>query len=131
MTECATAVAVLRMYQMYSGGYLVSHPPLAGPAACSDQVAQDFFSVQGQVPVLSKLFQCPIIPQVKSENYQKAKKLLFANFAVLLLFICLYKPASLLNFLYDFVTWRVSNPLIYFILFTFFKTEEQWRGKKA
>lgn len=132
MKEGATAVAVLQGYQMDSGGYLV-HPPTLSRANSTFRVCcSGLFSAQGQIPALSKLFQCSLISQMKSENSRKAKSipclpvLLFCGYV----YVSLCKPAPLSIFLYVFVTWRVSNPLIYLILFTFFRTEKQWRGKK-
>lgn len=69
---------------------------------------------------------------MKSENSQKSKSipclpiLLFCGYVFFSL--CKLAPVPI-YFLYAFVTWRVSNPLFYLILFTFLKTEQQWRGK--
>lgn len=60
MMECATAVAKLQMFQMYSGGHLVQLPALN--RAKSTWLLRAFFQPKdGFLTVLNKLLQCSII----------------------------------------------------------------------
>lgn len=92
---------------MYSGGYLLQPPILSRAKSTFRPGCSGLSSAQGQILALSKLFQCSVISQMKSENSQKSKSipclpiLLFCGYV----FVSLCKLAPVpIYFLYAFVT---------------------------
>lgn len=124
MMKCATAVAILQMFQMYSGGHLVQLPALN--RAKSTWLLRAFFQPKdGFLTVLSKLLQCSIISQTKSENSKEAKIISCLQSSIFVGFV-LKQPFSL--FSYAFVTWWMSDPLFSAILIHIFK---KWKAGKS
>lgn len=123
------------MYQRYSGGGLVQPPTLSrANSTFQTRFLGTLFSTRADSWLLWASCSCALLFFKWNQKIAKRQKQFLVCWFCCFggyVFVSLCKPAPLPIFLYVFVTWRVSNPLIYLILFTFFRTEKQWREKKS
>lgn len=129
MIECATAVAILQMYQMYSGGHLVQPPALSrANSKCRPGCPGLFQHKDRFLTALGKLFQCFVISQMKSENSQEAKIIsclqilllcCLVVFVVLFVLLFFFKPGPLPIFVYFCDLKDVRSPFLSILIHFF------------
>lgn len=134
MIESATAVAILQMYQMYSGGHLVQ-PSALSRANSTFRPGWPglFFSTGTDSWLLWASCSSALLSPKWNRKIAKAKiisclqRLLFCWFCACFFFF--FKPASLSIFVW-FLIWRMSDPLFCLILIHIFKNWKAVESKK-